>query len=318
MRKRCTPSIPFVSQFYRAEEHLVHTQRIGTVFLDNHVGIYDVEHRFRHLFNRPTADILAVFEDKLGGIVFRTPVLEGFHVEHVVRHDVHIHVEWGSVVLVFQAQRHEGIGILDAIYEIASSLNHTLVHQLLERFFHNGDTQVVQELVPEAGVDQVAGSMFCTTYIEIHVLPVGIYVRGYQCCVVTRIHVAQVVGAGACEARHGVQFEREDGLVVYLAVLNDTVVYRVPSPLRGMSQWRFACFGRQELGHFGQLQRQAAFGNHVGHVALIVNGERFAPVALAAEDGVAQAVVHLDAAQMVFLDVFLGGGNGFLDGESVQ
>ena len=141
-----TVRIPGLGLFYRAEEHLIHTQRIRTVFLYNHIGINHVEHGFAHLFNSPAADVFAVFQDKLCGSVLRTPCLECFRVENVVGHDVDIHMERGSVVLVFQIQRYECIGILDAIYKVASSLNHTLVHQFLERLFDGGYAEVVQEL----------------------------------------------------------------------------------------------------------------------------------------------------------------------------
>ena len=39
---------------------------------------------------------------------------------------------------------------------------------------------------------------------------------------------------------------------------------------------------------------------------------------MTAEDSVAQAIVHLHAAQMVFSHIFLGSGNGFFDGEAVE
>ena len=50
----------------------------------------------------------------------------------------------------------------------------------------------------------------------------------------------------------------------------------------------------------------------------VIDGERFAPVALAAEDGVAQTVVDLDASQVVLADVLLGRSNGLLDGQAVE
>ena len=69
-------------------------------------------------------------------------------------------------------RQHECIGIFDAIDEIAPSLNHTLVHQLLERFFGYGNAEVVQELIPETGVYQVTGGMFGTAYVKVYIVPV--------------------------------------------------------------------------------------------------------------------------------------------------
>ena len=56
----------------------------------------------------------------------------------------------------------------------------------------------------------------------------------------------------------------------------------------------------------------------MGLSVLIIYGERLSPVALAAEDGVAQAEVHLYAAQVVLCDKFLGGGDGFSHAQAVQ
>ena len=181
--------------FYRAEEHFVHAESVGTVFVDNHIGIDNVEHGFTHLFHSPSADVLAVFQNKLGSFVFWTPCLEGFKVQNIIGYDIHIHVEWGSVVLVFQIQGHECIGIFDAIDEVAPSLNHALVHQLLERFFGYGNAEVVQELIPETGVYQVTGGMFGTAYVKVYIVPVFIYFLIYKCLVVVRVHVAQIIGA---------------------------------------------------------------------------------------------------------------------------
>ena len=87
----------------------------------------------------------------------------------------------------------EGIGIFDTIYEVASTLNHTLVYKLLEWFFLYAYTEVVEELVPETRVNQVTGSMFSTTYIEVNILPIVVCLFRYQSFGVVRIHVADVV-----------------------------------------------------------------------------------------------------------------------------
>ena len=85
-----------------------------------------------------------------------------------------------------------------------------------------------------------------------------------------------------------------------------------------MSQRRLAAFCRQELVYFGKFQRKLAFVNHVRHAVLVIYRERFAPVALTGEDGITQTEVHLHASQVVFLHIFLGSSNSFLDGQSVQ
>ena len=193
--------VPWLRLLHRTQEHFVQTQRVGTEALHNHVGIHHVEHGFRHLLNRPATHILAVLQHKLGVAVFRSPSLESFCVEHVVLNDVHVHMDWGHVFVVLsQAERHENrmsflvSGLVVAIDEVRTSLDHTLVDQLLERLFLHAVTIVVEELVPEPAVNQVAGGMLRSAHIEVHVLPVFIGCLSHQRLVVVRIHIAQVIG----------------------------------------------------------------------------------------------------------------------------
>ena len=89
--------------------------------------------------------------------------------------------------------------------------------------------------------------------------------------------------------------------------------------MRSATQRRLTRLGRQELIHLRQSQRQALFGQRPRHaVGVVVDWERFAPVALAAEDGVAQAVVHLDPTQPFGCDVALRCGDGFGHIHAVQ
>ena len=123
-----------------------------------------------------------------------------------------------NIILVFQAEAHEltliSTFVLDTIDKVTSALNHTLVHQFLERLVLARVTTIIQELVPETGIDQVTSCMLCTTHIKIHIAPVFINVLVNQGILVLRIHIAQIVGAGSSETRHGVQLQGEDGLVV--------------------------------------------------------------------------------------------------------
>ena len=43
-------------------------------------------------------------------------------------------------VLVFQVQGYEFVRAVDTVYEVGTSLNHTLVDQFLERFLFTNDT----------------------------------------------------------------------------------------------------------------------------------------------------------------------------------
>ena len=89
--------------------------------------------------------------------------------------------------------------------------------------------------------------------------------------------------------------------------------------MRSATQRRLTRFGRQELVHLRQSQRQAFLGQRAWHaVGVVVDRERFAPVALAAEDGVAQTVVHLDPPQPCVRDVALRSCDGFGHIHAVQ
>ena len=277
--------VPWLRLFYRTEEHLVQTQCVSTVFLYYHVGIDDVEHRLRHLLNSPSAYILSVFQYKFGIVVFRSPCLEGIDVENVVLHDVDINVYWSSLVLVFQTCRHEygSLGVVVAvyaIYKVGAALYHTLVYEFLEWLFLAAHSVVEEELVPEAGVYKVTSGMLGSTYVEVNVLPVFVYVLSHESIVVLRVHISQVVCGATCKARHGEQFQWEDGIIVYELLVNDLVLLSVPSPYLCPSQRWFASLCRLILVYLGKLKRQTLLRYHVRHAVLVIHRERLSPVTL--------------------------------------
>ena len=204
------------------------------------------------------------------------------------------------------------------IHEVRAPLYHSLVDEFLERLLHMAHTEVVEEFVPEARVDEVTGGVFRTAHVEVDVLPVFGSLGREQCLVVVGIHVAQVVGTRPGEARHRAELQREHGFVVDGGIVHHLPLLHVPCPLLGMSQWRLARLGGLIGLHLRQLQRQTFLGNHIRHVVLVVNGERLTPVALAREDGIAQAVVHLHAAESLLRDVFLRGSDGLFHRQAVQ
>ena len=189
--------VPWFTLFHRTEEHLVKTQRVGPVILNNEVGINHVVHTLRHLLYGPTANILIVFEHKLSILIFGSPCAEGVNIEHIAMNNVHIHVYGRNLVLVFHSQRHEerrllsiAFGSLHTINKVASALNHTLVNQFLERFVVHSHAHIEEEFVPEAAINKVTGGVFCSTHIEIYVLPVANGLLTHQCIVVVRVHIA--------------------------------------------------------------------------------------------------------------------------------
>ena len=160
--------------------------------------------------------------------------------------------------------------------------------------------------------------MLCAAYVEVYVAPVLVDVFVHECLLVLGIHIAEVIGRRTCEAGHGVQLQGEDGLIVDFGTVYNTVGLGVPGPFPGTAEGRFASLRGLVLVYLGQLQGQALLRNHIGHVFLVIDGERLAPVALARENGVAQTVVHLHAAQSFLGHELLGGGDGLLHGKAVE
>ena len=100
-------------------------------------------------------------------------------------------------------------------------MDHTLVHQFLERLFLAAYAEVEEELIPETTVDQVTRGMLRTSYIEIHILPVVISFLRNQCLFIVGIHIAQIVSRRTGKARHREEFQWEDGLVVDCSTINN-------------------------------------------------------------------------------------------------
>ena len=276
--------VPRFRLLNRSEEHLVETKSVGTVFLHNHVGVDNVEHRLRHFFYCPSADVLAVFKNKLSILVFRTPSLESLNVELVCLHDVHVNVDWSDVVVVLKSKAYECRVVLAfliyTIDKVGTTLNHALVDKFLERLVGTRISTVVEELVPEARVDKVTCSMLSTTHIEVNTAPIFVGILAHKSLVVLWIHIAQIVSRRTSETRHGVKFKREYGLVVDKRLVHHFFLHGVPSPFLCSSEWRFACLSRLILVNLRQQQRQFLLWNHIRHLVLVINRERLAPISL--------------------------------------
>ena len=76
------------------------------------------------------------------------------------------------LILVLEAAGDEGIGVHDPVHEVGAALDHALVDELAEGFVFAHVAEVIQELVPEAAVDQVSRRMLRTSHIQVHTAPV--------------------------------------------------------------------------------------------------------------------------------------------------
>ncbi len=116
-------------------------------------------------------------------------------------------MDWRHVIHILdEALRDKQCVIgLGAIDEVRASLNHALVDKFLEGLFHHRHANVVQELVPEAGIDEVTRGVLGSANIEVHLLPVFHSLLRKVGLVVVRIHITQIVSARAGKTRHGAE-----------------------------------------------------------------------------------------------------------------
>ena len=113
-----TVAVPRFALVDGTEEHFIETKRVGTVAFYNLIGIYNVEHGLRHLLNRPSANVLAVFENEFRSGKFGAPSLEGFNVEYVILNDIYIYVQGSYIVLILETEAHESIGVLNTVHKV--------------------------------------------------------------------------------------------------------------------------------------------------------------------------------------------------------
>ena len=251
----------------------------------------------------------------------------------VIVHDIDVHVYLGRVVLVLQAAGHEGVRTLDTVYEIGAALDHALIDQLAERLFLAHISQVVEELVPEPGIDQVAGGMLGASDIEVHVPPVFVLGAVHEGRVVVRVHIAQVVGAAAGKSGHrallyGPALILPSGGTRQgrLSALGRQVLVHLGQGQRkfgkihgcSRSEGRLSALGRQVLVHLGQGQRKFGKIHGCSRSVLIIYRERLPPVSLTGEYGIAEPVVDLPVADTHLLHLADSGGNGLLDRHPVE
>ena len=162
-----------------------------------------------------------------------------------------------------------------------------MVDELLERFRGGEVAEVEEDLVPEAGVEEVEDSVFGAADVEVDgsgfavtAEPVGFGFAADEAVGVVRVAVAEVVPAGAGPLGHGVGFA--------LGGIG------VADPVGGFDERAAGVAGGFEVFEVRLEEREFGIGDGAVFAVFPDDGEGFAPVALTGEEPVAE--FELDAA----------------------
>ena len=173
---------------------------------------------------------------------------------------------------------------------------------------HHAD--VVQELVPEAGVKQVQGGVLHAAVVPVHGAPVVQGLSGGQGFLVVGVHIAQEVPGGARPLGHGVGLPLGGAAAAGAGGVH---------PVGHLAQGGLAVVGGLVGVHLGEQQGELLLGQGLPAALLAVHhGDGLAPVPLAGEDPVAQLVVDLGRADALLLQPLDHGGDGVLHGLAVE
>ncbi len=84
-----------------------------------------------------------------------------------------------------------------------NALNHALVDKFLEWFGEGDMPQILQDMTPKTGVEEVAGTVLAAADIEVHLVPIVHFVFRGKGAVVLGVHVAQEIPGTSCPTGHG-------------------------------------------------------------------------------------------------------------------
>ena len=164
--------------------------------------------------------------------------------------------------------------------------------------------------MPKARVQQMQDRVFRPADVAVHGAVGFFNFRVHQGFVIVRVHITQIIPAGAGPLRHGVGFAFSRS-----AALGASGV----DPLRRIGQRGFPVAGRLKIFHVGQLQRQLVLGQrHYAAFVAVHQRNRFAPVALTRKHPVAQFVHGFSLARAFFFQPFNHFGFAFAHAQTVQ
>jgi len=188
-----------------------------------------------------------------------------------------------QLLLLLSGQVDKAVGI--------QAKDHAVGSTLLVGLCRGHHADIVQELMPEAAVQQMQGGVLHAAVVPVHRRPVfQCFLRG-QSILAVGVHVAQEVPGGTSPLGHGVGLAGSGAAAAGTGGLD---------PVLMACQRGLAVRARLKVGDVRQGQRQAALGQGLPAALVAVHhGDGLAPVTLTAEHPVAQLVVDLIAALAV-------------------
>ena len=258
-------ALPWSRRIQRTHGHQVQAQRVGAVLGAHVVGVDSILQALAHL---------AVFP-RDGLALIRVPGIGGHHVG-----GFHVHA---ALVLVRSGQ------------DVA------LVEQPMERLARRDMAQVEQHLVPEARVQEVQHCVLDAAHVQIDTTGAALGGRSHPVRLIRRVHegdlvggvgVAHLVPAAAGPLRHHVRVAAVRLRPVTQVQLDvDPIGQTVQRTLRVAHRVVGVEGARRELVGLGQRDGQHVVGQPVRVAVHVVDdGEGLAPVALPAEQPIAQLV----------------------------
>ena len=132
--------------------------------------------------------------------------------------------------------------------------NHSMAGALCVRFRSRHHTDIIQEFVPETGVQQVQCGMLHTAVIPVDRSPVLKRFFAGKSLVIVRVHIPQEVPGRASPLRHSIGF-----------TFSRTAAARAGGidPVSMPCKRAFAVLARLKVGDFRQTERQFTFRNRL-------------------------------------------------------
>ena len=163
---------PGLRRLERAHEHLVEAERVGAELLHHGVGVDDVAAGLRHLVGPALdADLRPVAEDEVLPLLLHL-------IDGELRRDI-----------IFPAllRRHPASLRAPVAGELHLPQDHPLVDEPAERFGEGDVAAVVEDLVPEAGIEEVEHGVLRPADVEVDRHPGPLDRRIDEAAVVARI-----------------------------------------------------------------------------------------------------------------------------------